>query len=149
MLIYKIFATFVQFGLAYRLNVSLIFESSRMKRFTTLFVSLVVVTLLTGCSITSNPTKNVNLTQTNVVLQKDNYEIVKTVTAEVSQTYVFGIGGMSRQALRDNAIAELTEKANLKGSQALINVTVKSDVQFAFIWAKRTFRAYGTVIEFD
>ena len=54
-----------------------------------------------------------------------------------------------KQALRDNAIAELTEKANLKGSQALINVTVKSDVQFAFIWAKRTFRAYGTVIEFD
>lgn len=120
-----------------------------MKRFATLLVSLVVVTLFTGCSITSNPTKNINLTQTNVVLQKDNYEIVKTVTSEVSQTYVFGIGGMSKQALRDNAIAELTEKANLKGSQALINVTVKSDVQFAFIWSKRTFRAYGTVIEFD
>lgn len=120
-----------------------------MKRFVALLMSLVVVAMLTGCSVTSNHTKNVNLTQTNVVLQKDNFKIVKTVSSEVSSTYVFGIGGLSKSALRDNAIADLTEKADLKGSQALINVTVKSDTQIVLFWTKTTFRAYGTVIEFD
>ena len=89
-----------------------------------------------------------NLTQTNVVLQDNNFTIVKTVSAEASSSYFFGIGGVSKKALHDNAVANLTKEAGLVGSQALINVTVKSDTQFFFIWSKTTYRAYGTVIEF-
>lgn len=120
-----------------------------MKRLGAMLVALVSVVLLAGCSVSSNHTENLNLVQTNVVLQEDNFHIVKTVTAEASQAYIFGIGGMSRKALRDNAVAELTEKARLTGSQALINVTVKSDVQVILFWTKTTMRAYGTVVEFE
>ncbi|MBE6175559.1 MAG: hypothetical protein E7146_00970 [Rikenellaceae bacterium] len=119
-----------------------------MKRFNLLMAMLVSVVLFAGCSATSNLTQNVNLTQTNVVLQDNNFRIVKNVSAEVSATYVFGIGGMSYKALRENAVANLTKEANLTGSQALINVTVESTTQFALIWTKTTFKAYGTVIEF-
>lgn len=115
-----------------------------MKRFKLLMAMLVSVVLFAGCSATSNLTQNVNLTQTNVVLLR----IVKNVSSEVSATYVFGIGGMSYKALRENAVANLTKEANLTGSQALINVTVESTTQFALIWTKTTFKAYGTVIEF-
>ena len=53
------------------------------------------------------------------------------------------------KALKDVAVAELTEKANLVGSQALINVAVKSSIQNYFIVNKVTFTATGTVIEFE
>lgn len=119
-----------------------------MRKFKLLFAVLVSALLFVGCSVTSYPTKNVNLTQTNVVLQDNNFTIVKSVSAEASSSYFFGIGGVSKKALHDNAVANLTKEAGLVGSQALINVTVKSDTQFFFIWSKTTYRAYGTVIEF-
>ena len=121
-----------------------------MKKFIgCLAVALLAITL-TSCGVSSNLTSNLNLNQTNVVLQEDNFHVVKTVEAEVSATYILGIGGLSREALTGNAVAELTEKAELTGSQALVNVTVKEDLQAAYIfWMKRTVRAKGVVIEFD
>ena len=104
---------------------------------------------LPSCGVSSYMTSNVNNNTTNVVLQEDNYTIVKHVYAEVSQTYIFGIGGLSPKALHGNAIAELVENAQLEGSQALINVTVKEDLQNVLVWSKRTARATGIVIEFN
>lgn len=46
-------------------------------------------------------------------------------------------------------MAELTKKAGLTGSQALVNVTVKSAVKSVLIWSQVTFYAEATVIEFD
>ena len=45
------------------------------------------------------------------------------------EIYFLGLGGISRKSLRNNAVAELTKKANLTGSQALVNITVKSAVK--------------------
>jgi uncharacterized protein YbjQ (UPF0145 family) len=84
-----------------------------------------------------------------VVLSQKNFHVVKTVEAKASATYVFGIGGLSRRALHNNAVAELTKKANLTGSQALINVTVKNTGKFLLFIGKATVYAEGTVIEFD
>lgn len=121
-----------------------------MKRFFAFVAVVLFATMLTGCGASSYLTSNVNNNTTNVVLQEDNFHVVKTVEAKVSQTYILGIGGLSPKALKSNAVAELTEKANLSGSQALINVTVKEDIQAVYVfWFKRTVRATGTVIEFD
>ena len=107
------------------------------------------IVLLAGCGISQNLTTNANLNQTNVVLSQKNFHVVKTVEANVSATYVLGIGGLSKEALHNNAIAELTKKANLTASQALINVTVKNTGKVFFLFGKVTMYAEGTVIEFD
>ena len=120
-----------------------------MKRFIACMAVARMAIMVTSCSVSSYMTSNVNNNVTNVVLQEDNYHIVKHVYAEVSQTYVFGIGGLSPKALRGNAVAELVENAQLEGSQALINVTVKEDLQNVLVWSKRTARATGIVIEFN
>lgn len=106
--------------------------------------------MFTGCGISQDLTSNANVNQTNVVLSQKNFHVVKTVKAEVSASYVLGIGGLGRQALYDNAVSELTRKANLTGSQALINVTVKKSTSiFYILYFKTTYCAEGTVIEFD
>ena len=107
------------------------------------------ILLLAGCGISQNLTTNANLNQTNVVLSQKNFHVVKTVQAENSATYVFGIGGLSKKALYNNVVAELTKKANLTGSQALVNVTVKNSGKMILCFGKVTYHAEGTVIEFD
>ena len=107
------------------------------------------VLLLASCGVSQNLTSNANLNQTNVVLSQKNFHVVKTVEAETSATYVFGIGGMSKKALYNNAVAELTKKADLTGSQALVNVTVKSSAKMIVLFGQVTYRAEATVIEFD
>ena len=120
-----------------------------MKKIHLLVAIIAAAILFTGCGVHSGLTSNVNLIQTNVVLQEANYHVVDNVSADASATYIFGIGGLSRRALKETAVAELVEKANLRGSQALVNVSVKSSIQNVFIWTKMTYTATGTVIEFD
>lgn len=112
-------------------------------------MAVAAVLLLASCGVSQNLTFNSNLNQTNVVLSQKNFHVVKTVSAEVSSTYVFGIGGLSKKALQDNAVAELTKKANLTGSQALVNVTVKNSGKLILCYSKLTCHAEATVIEFD
>lgn len=120
-----------------------------MKRLKFLLIALVSLFLLSSCGLTTNLTHNVNENQTSVVLSQANFHVVKTVSTKVSSTYFFGIGGLSKKALKNNAVAELTSKAKLTGSQALINVTVKSSVKTVLIWNQITYYAEATVIEFD
>ena len=121
-----------------------------MKRFRIFVAMVAAAVLLSGCGVHSSLTSNVNLIQTNVVLQEANYHVVDNVTAEASATYIMGIGGMSRRALKETAVAELVEVANLKGPQALVNVSVKMSVQNVYVfWSKITYTATGTIIEFE
>ena len=120
-----------------------------MKTIKSIVVAICAVFLVSSCGASSNLTANANLNQTNVVLSQNNFTVVKTVSTEVSATYVFGIGGISKKALKANAVAELTKKANLIGPQALINVTVKqSGFTIMGIYTKCIFVAEGTVVEF-
>lgn len=111
-------------------------------------VLIILVLCTTGCGVSFYSTTNQNQNQTSVVLSENNFRIVKTVSAEVSCSYVFGIGGLSKNALMSNAISELTKKAHMTGAQALINVTVKTHNKVILIWARRSMVAQGTVIEF-
>ena len=112
-------------------------------------MAVAAVLLLASCGVTSNLTFNANQNQTNVVLSQKNFHVVKTVEAEVSATYIFGIGGLSKKALHDNVVAELTKAAGLTGSQALVNVTFHNSGKFFYVWNKITYHAEATVIEFD
>jgi hypothetical protein len=119
------------------------------KILTKIVMAVAAVILFASCGFSSNLTTNANLNQTNVVLSQNNFHVVKTVQAEVSATYLFGIGGLGKKALYNNAVADLTKKAELTGSQALVNVTVKSSAKVFLFYANITYVAEGTVIEFD
>ena len=112
-------------------------------------MAIAATLLLASCGVSQHLTSNMNHNTTNVVLSQNNFHVVKTVEAQVSATYFFGLGGISKKALHDNAVAELTKKANLTGAQALVNVTVKSAGKVVFFIAKTTCYAEATVIEFD
>ena len=112
-------------------------------------IAVAAVIMFASCGVSSHITANANLNQTNVVLSQKNFHIVKTVEAEVSATYIFGIGGFSQKALKDNAVAKLTENAGLTGSQALVNITFKSSNKMILFYNKVTCYAEATVIEFD
>ncbi len=119
-----------------------------MKHIKRIVVLVSAAIALCGCGVTANMTSNVNNNVTNVTLASDNFRIINTVDAQVSSRYLFGIGGLSKKALRDNAVAELTKKAQLHGSQALINVTVKQSAKFFLVYNVVTYYAEGTVIQF-
>lgn len=114
-----------------------------------IFVAVAAVLMLASCGASSHLTANANLNQTEVVLSQKNFHVVKNVEANTSATYVFGIGGLGKKALKENAVAELTKKANLTGSQALVNVTVKYSAKMILCYSKITVYAEGTVVEFD
>lgn len=114
-----------------------------------LFVAVAAVFMLASCGISSHLTANANLNQTEVVLSQKNFHVVKSVEANTSATYIFGIGGLNKNALKNNAIAELTKKANLTGSQALVNVTIKYSTKMILCYQKVTAYAEATVVEFD
>ena len=119
------------------------------KHLSRIAMAVAAVLLLASCGVTSNLTLNANQNQTNVVLSQKNFHVVKTVEAEVSATYFFGLGGISKKALQNNAVAELTKKANLSGSQALVNITVKNSSTLLLFIGRTTYYAEATVIEFD
>lgn len=120
-----------------------------MKRVKLLMMVVISAVLMTSCvGFSSNLTSNINQNQTTVVLAQNNYHIVKTVSAEVSDNYFLGFGGMKN--LENNAVAELTRKANLTGSQALVNVTVKESIAVKWLlFQEISVYAEATVIEFD
>ena len=78
-------------------------------------VIAVCAAALTSCGLGSNLTSNQNSLQTNVVLNKNNYKVVKTINGEATATYIFGIGGLSAKALRDNATSNMIKNAKLDG----------------------------------
>ena len=119
-----------------------------MKHLSLLVTSVLLLLFASGCGVSSYMTQNQNQNQTNVVLSDNNYKVVKTVEATITNSYVFGIGGLSKKALMSNAVSELTKKANLTGSQALVNVTVQVQNKIIRVWNRKTVVAHGTVVEF-
>ena len=72
------------------------------------------------------------------------------MSASASTTYVLGIGGLSRKALKQNAVADMMNKAELVGSQEVINITTKVSTRVITpLFVRVTVTAYGTVVQFD
>ena len=89
------------------------------------------VAMFTGCGVMNNMTTNANLTETSVNLSAANYHVVGTVSGSATETYVFGIGGLSKSALAKNSYADMVAKAreNIEkaGAKEDINV-IEGDV---------------------
>ena len=120
-----------------------------MKAIKFLFVSLLAV-LFASCSGLNMTPYATDPVETKVVLSESNYHIVKEVSGEWSATYVFGIGGLSKKALNNNAISEMYKNAELQGNQQIINITTTQSVEsWALIYSKVRAIAHGYVIEFE
>ena len=118
-----------------------------MKKFSVL-VLLVAALCLTGCAVSSSISNN--LTQTQVVLSENNFKVVGQAYGEAQATYIFGIGGLSKKALRNNAIDEMSKNANLTGAQTLTNVTTNYSIKMITpVYIQLTCSATANIIEFN
>ena len=82
------------------------------------------------------------------LLEQSDMNFIGNVEGRAHATYVFGIGGLSKAAVEENAIADMYRNADLSGAQAVTNVTttVKTRV-FPFVVCYE-YIASGQVIEF-
>ena len=110
----------------------------------------VCAVLLTSCSSGRylGHSDNVNINQTQVVLSEANFQVVKQVSKVVvfEQKYNF-----SKTQLKESAYAALVKEANLKGAQAIINVTFEEVQRISGLGTRKIQSAVlvqGTVIEF-
>ncbi len=98
---------------------------------------MLVLAILSACTTQMESFYTHNEFQTNVVLSEANFVVIKNVVAVTSRCFNSGIA-------RNAAIEELFKKADLKGSQAIANITVSQSEGTFCDKAK----AFGTVIEF-
>lgn len=101
---------------------------------------------MSGCGIHSGYVGH--QIETQVVLQRNNFRIVKNVEGSASATYILGIGGLAKKTLAGNAMAKLREAAGLTGSQALVNVTTNTKVANFGVFVRITVTVTGDVVEF-
>lgn len=119
-----------------------------MKKFLTICAFVAATFSLTGCVGLANSVSN-NLTQTQVVLSDDNFKVIGQAYGEATATYICGIGGLSKAALGNNAINEMSKNANLKGSQTLTNTTMHYSVaMWTPFYVKMTCCATANIVEF-
>lgn len=114
-------------------------------------ILLLAIILLSGCGINSGIINqfSVNGANTNVVLEKNNFKVIGTVSGDATDSYVLFIGGY-KQTLIAKAKQKMIENAKLEGSsKAIINITVEEHNKlFLIFYIKRTITVHGTVIEF-
>ena len=103
---------------------------------------------LTSCGVTHHMVSNHNIAQTQLVLSCDNFRVVGDVEGRAAATYVFGIGGLSKRAVRENAIADMYRNAHLTGAQAVNNITTTVKVRMYPFVVKYEYIASGQIIEF-
>ncbi len=119
-----------------------------MKTIKTILFCLVAVLFASCAGLNFTPYAN-NPVETKVILSESNYHIVKEVSGEWSATYIFGIGGLSKKSLKNNAVSEMYKNAGLTGNQQIVNVTTTLSVENWFVYSKHRAIAHGYVIEFE
>lgn len=126
-----------------------------MKKLSIVAVIVVAAVAFTSCASSGGAyysgTTNVNEKQTQVVLSQANYKVVKNVSTVVMFTQKLKFN--SKQ-LYQSAYNALREEAKLKGSQALVDVTIeevnqnKYNLNGTVRSSKQAVLVSGTVIEF-
>jgi hypothetical protein len=105
---------------------------------------------LSGCAYHSGLTNNFNNNNTNVELNQKNYKIVDYVKGDANCTYIFGIGGLSKDALVEKARSEMYRNAQLKGeARAITNIAVDTKYSIFPIIRRMTVTVSGHVVEFN
>lgn len=103
---------------------------------------------LSSCATSGNYLTNQNVNQTNVVLSEANYKVVGKAEGNAKSRYIFGIGGMSKKSMQQNAYSDMVQNAKLTGSQALININYSQKVKSVPFYLMRSMKVEGTIIEF-
>ena len=118
---------------------------------TKIFIMAILSAILfTGCAGVHTLTQAPIANSPVVTLTQNNFHVVKHVEATATVTRVLGIGGLSKRALKQNAVADMMKKANLSGSQTVVNVTTKVSTRvWTPLYIQTIITAYGTVVEFD
>ena len=120
-----------------------------MKCFFKVVAVLVASAFVTGCGFNLYPAANLNLAQTEVVLQSNNFRVVGEASGEASATYILGIGGLSTKAIYANAVAEMYNNARLAGSQTIVNINVhQHSGGVPPLFMKMRYVATGQIVEF-
>lgn len=112
-------------------------------------LTLLIISLLSSCSIHNGLTYNSNIHSTEVVLSKKNFKVVSSVKGEAEASYLFGIGSITKKALVEEARTKMLEKANLIGSsKAVANETVELTHTFFPFFRKYNVTVSAYIIEF-
>ena len=90
-----------------------------------------------------------SITETKVMLAENNFKIIGQAYGEASATYICGIGGLSKKALKNNAINEMSKNANLTGAQTLTNITTNASIKMITpFYMQITYSATANIVEF-
>lgn len=90
-----------------------------------------------------------NISTTKVTLSENNFKVVGQAYGEATATYICGIGGLSKKALKNNAINEMSKNANLTGAQSLVNITTHASIKMITpLYMQVTYTATANIIEF-
>ncbi len=108
---------------------------------------LFLVIAMVGIGCTSTRGYIGHSINTEVHLSQANFEVIKSVTGEAKADYYFMIG-TSEQDLLGLAKRNMIKRANLKGSQAIMNVSTDIQVTGFFFWQQKKAFVSGEVVEF-
>ena len=114
------------------------------------FYFMLVVVLASSCATGYYAPHNINQfgTQTQVVLSEANFRIVRHLEVVID----INNSNLKRADVEKSAYAELIHRANLTGSQALINVVIeevrREKDSWGFVIITQHVAARGTIIEF-
>lgn len=113
-------------------------------------IVLASIILFTSCGINSSLILNHNQTSTQVHLSSNNFKVIDKISGNAQVEYIFGIGGLRKKQLYENAYSDMLSKANLlNSSKAIINIVTEE--HFGGVppfYYKRTVTVTANVIEF-
>lgn len=121
---------------------------------TTKFLAIVATLfILTSCGIhgTLSRYQNVHSTTARVDLNKANFKVIGYTKGSAKCSYVFGIGGLKKKMLLENARSEMYANANLTGAARVLlneNIDVKSSGFWPF-YIRNVVTVSGYVYEFQ
>ena len=93
-------------------------------------IILFVISFLSSCALHNGYIQN------SASLSSNNFTYVKKdIKGAASATYVFGLGGLAKTAILDNAKKDLLSANPLKDNQALANITISWKKTFVLPFA--------------
>ncbi len=121
-----------------------------MKKTTIFPVLLIITVFFSSCGYNAAIISNHNQNATEVQLNNDNFKVIDQVSGSSEVSYIFGIGGVDKRQLFENAYSDMMKKANLmNGSKAIVNVMTEEQVSgFAPFFIRRTVTVSAHVVEF-
>jgi hypothetical protein len=118
---------------------------NQQKLFSAVLLMLAITILGAGCSMTSGIIGHEILTE--VQLNQANFDVIKSVTGQAQADYFFGIGP-SEQDLLGQAKRAMLLRAQLKGPQALVNLTTDFQNTGFFFWRQKKAYVAAEIVQF-